>query len=97
MKLVQCFVCSVLGLVLLAGCRPSAQVTPANGQTAAHAGDNLVAIDVLLEPDQTMVSKANALNARLRGNYPDGYSLDATHAPHVTFCSVSSGQRTSMW
>ena len=31
-----------------------------------------------------MVAKANALNARLRGNYPAGYVLDATHAPHVT-------------
>jgi len=46
--------------------------------------DKLVAIDVLLEPDQRMVDKADALNARLRANYPDGYSLDATHAPHVT-------------
>lgn len=31
-----------------------------------------------------MVAKANAVNASLRGNYPGGYSLDATHAPHVT-------------
>ena len=46
--------------------------------------DKLIAIDVLLEPDQTMIGKANAVNARLRGNYPAGYSLDATHAPHVT-------------
>jgi hypothetical protein len=28
--------------------------------------------------------KANALNDRLRGDYPAGYSLDATHAPHVS-------------
>jgi hypothetical protein len=27
---------------------------------------------------------AVAVNARLRGNYPTGYELDATHAPHVT-------------
>ncbi len=46
--------------------------------------DKLIAIDVLLEPDQTMICKANALNDRLRGNYPARYSLDATHAPHVT-------------
>jgi hypothetical protein len=31
-----------------------------------------------------MITKANAVNARLRGNYPHGYELDATHAPHVT-------------
>lgn len=51
---------------------------------AATAGDKLIAIDVLLLPDQAMTDKANAINARLRGDYPAGYSLDATHSPHVT-------------
>jgi hypothetical protein len=46
--------------------------------------DQLLAIDILLEPDKTMVADANAVNAKLRGNLPSGYSLDATHAPHVT-------------
>src|SRR6202008_1568728 len=50
----------------------------------ASAGDQVIAIDVLLEPDQTMTAAAAALNARLRGNYPAGYELDAVHAPHVT-------------
>jgi len=57
-------------------------------RSIAHANgasnDTLIAIDILLQPDQTMLSKANAVNTRLRGNYPGGYSLDATHAPHVT-------------
>ncbi len=48
------------------------------------SADPLIAIDVLLEPDQTMIGKSRAVNARLRGNYPGGYELDATHAPHVT-------------
>jgi len=62
-----------------------AQTTPRTQAAEAQTtSDKLIAIDVLLEPDQTMVDKANAFNARLRGNYPDGYSLDATHAPHVT-------------
>ncbi|HUL73583.1 MAG TPA: haloacid dehalogenase-like hydrolase, partial [Vicinamibacterales bacterium] len=66
-------------LVVLSVARPPV------GHAASQAGqNNLIAIDVLLEPDQTMVAKANALNARLRNNYPNGYSLDATHAPHVT-------------
>jgi hypothetical protein len=51
---------------------------------AQPARDSLIAIDVLLEPDRKMMAKAGALNATLRGNYPSGYSLDATHAPHVT-------------
>ncbi len=60
---------------------------PAGAQekkAAQNTGNKLIAIDILLEPDQTMVNKANALNAQLRGNYPAGYHLDATHAPHVT-------------
>jgi len=56
----------------------------AQPQTTKSAGDKLIAIDVLLQPDQTMVARANAINAKLRSNYPEGYSLDATHAPHVT-------------
>ena len=67
--------------------------------------DKLIAIDILLEPDQTMIAKAHAVNARLRGNYPAGYELDATHAPHVTllqrfvrvkdFDAVTAGSRRS--
>jgi phosphoserine phosphatase len=53
-------------------------------ESAVQNHDNLIAIDVLLEPDQTMLDKANASNARLREDYSAGYALDATHAPHVT-------------
>jgi len=56
-------------------------------QASAQANkttEELIAIDILLEPNQAMIDKANTVNARLRGNYPAGYSLDATHAPHVT-------------
>jgi hypothetical protein len=44
----------------------------------------LIAIDVLLDPDATMLSKAEAANARLRENFPKGYALDALHAPHIS-------------
>ena len=47
--------------------------------TDAAATDNLIAIDVLLEPNQAMLDKTNASNARLRENYSAGYALDATH------------------
>jgi hypothetical protein len=59
-------------------------VHQANAQANSASNDTLIAIDILLQPDQTMISKADAVNTRLRGNYPGGYSLDATHAPHVT-------------
>jgi hypothetical protein len=53
---------------------------------ASDAGSTLrlTAIDVLLEPDATMVSEAEAANARLRENFPTGYALNALHAPHIT-------------
>ncbi len=44
----------------------------------------VTAIDILLLPDETMINHAEAANARLLKNYPRGFSLDATHHPHVT-------------
>jgi hypothetical protein len=44
----------------------------------------LIAINVLLDPDAATVEKAQATNARLRENYPDGFALAAYHAPHIT-------------
>jgi len=59
-------------------------IQPVSAQANNTTGDKLIAIDILLQPDETMITKANEVNARLRGNYPRGYELDATHAPHVT-------------
>ncbi len=44
----------------------------------------LIAINILLDPDAATVEKAQAVNARLRESYPDGFALDANHAPHIT-------------
>src|SRR5690242_1490245 len=44
----------------------------------------VTAIDVLLEPDETMLEHAQAVNARLLEVYPGGFSLDAAHRPHIT-------------
>ena len=44
----------------------------------------VTAIDILLDPDATMMKNAEAANARLRGNFPQGFALDETHQPHVT-------------
>ena len=49
-----------------------------------QAADPLMAIDILLEPDNTMTEQAHSENARLRENYPEGFSLDATHTPHIS-------------
>jgi hypothetical protein len=44
----------------------------------------ITAIDILLEPDATMLQKCAANNARLLGVFPKGFALDATHTPHIT-------------
>ena len=46
--------------------------------------DSVTALDILLEPDATMLKHAEAANARLLSVFPKGFSLDATHRPHVT-------------
>jgi len=44
----------------------------------------ITAIDILLEPDATMLEHAAANNSRLLAAYPKGFALDATHRPHIT-------------
>src|SRR5271166_5041093 len=52
---------------------------------ASHTQERRVtAIDILLEPDATMVQHAQADNARLLKAYPTGFALDPTHQPHLT-------------
>jgi len=54
-------------------------------QTDAAAGQNKVtAIDILLEPDATMIQHAQAANAQLLKNFPKGFELGGTHAPHIS-------------
>ncbi len=44
----------------------------------------VTAIDILLEPDATMLQRCEANNARLLKVYPKGFALDAAHRPHIT-------------
>jgi hypothetical protein len=53
-----------------------------NGPVAQD--DSVTAIDVVLEPDETMGVRALGVNARLLAVYPEGFALDADHQPHIT-------------
>ena len=53
-------------------------------QTSSSEQNPVTAIDVALEPDATMVQHAEAANARLLKVFPKGYSVNATHRPHIT-------------
>src|SRR5437867_3372043 len=44
----------------------------------------VTAIDILLEPDATMLQHAQAVNDRLLKVFPKGFALDASHRPHIT-------------
>jgi 2'-5' RNA ligase superfamily len=53
-------------------------------QGAAAQQNPVTAIDIALEPDATMVHHAQAANARLLKSFPKGFSLDASHHPHIS-------------
>lgn len=53
-------------------------------EKAAEAEDPVTAIDILLEPDATMIKQAEAANERLLKSYPKGFALDKTHQPHIS-------------
>jgi hypothetical protein len=42
------------------------------------------AIDIVFEPDATMVKKAEAANERLLKDFPKGFALGKTHQPHIS-------------
>jgi hypothetical protein len=48
------------------------------------APNAVTAIDILLEPDATMLKHAAANNARLLKEFPQGFALDDAHRPHIT-------------
>ncbi len=51
---------------------------------ASAAAQQTTAIDILLDPDATMMAHAQAANAELLKVFPQGFSLDAAHRPHIT-------------
>jgi len=53
-------------------------------KTVYPAQSKITAIDILLEPDATMLRHASADNERLLAVYPNGFALDAEHTPHIT-------------
>ena len=58
---------------------------PASAQTVDTGGPGSVtAIDIVLEPDATMVKHAEAANARLLKEFPKGFPLGKSHHPHIS-------------
>jgi len=78
--LARLFICvaMVCAMARLVGTAKAQQAPAADGQ------NQVTAIDILLEPDATMLQHAAANNARLLKDFPKGFTLDATHRPHIT-------------
>jgi hypothetical protein len=73
----------ILGGIM--SCAIATQSGIANAQQAPAPAENKVtAIDILLNPDATMIEHATAANADLVKNFPKGYTLGGAHAPHIS-------------
>ena len=78
---------SFMGLLVLGAMAVSLAMPfgSALAQQAAAAGQSdLTAIDILLDPDATMIQHAEAANAQLLKSFPKGFTLGGVHAPHIT-------------
>ena len=77
--LLSLFLCGAMACAIAMQARTKTHET-----SAVAAQDEVTAIDVLLEPDATMLQHSADNNARLLKVFPKGFSLDATHRPHIT-------------
>jgi hypothetical protein len=76
-------IAALAGLWIAAACL-AASGSSSRGAEASEALAEVVAIDVLLHPDATMLAAAAKANAELRGDYPAGFALDTLHTPHLS-------------
>jgi hypothetical protein len=58
--------------------------TPGKAGASRTEQHPITAVDIVLEPDATMIQHAQAANAGLLTNFPKGYALGDEHAPHVS-------------
>src|SRR3954469_2902302 len=89
---------SVARTILVALALVARDAKPEQFQPSNHpAGDRVVAIDVLLEPNSAMASKAESVNAKLRANYPKGFTLGKEHVPHITLVQAYVREKDLPW
>src|ERR1700761_4477079 len=58
--------------------------TPEKAGASSREPPPITAVDIVLEPDETMIEHAQAANAGLLKNFPKGYALGEEHAPHIS-------------
>jgi 2'-5' RNA ligase superfamily len=57
---------------------------PEVNATEGEEPNSVTAIDILLDPDATMIEHAKAANERLLKSFPKGFALGETHQPHIS-------------
>jgi 2'-5' RNA ligase len=73
-----------------ASCRPllicalATSISLAVAEPDAPVLDDVIAVNVLLVPDQQTIALAQRINRDLRQTYPAGFALDASHVPHIS-------------
>jgi hypothetical protein len=75
---------TVLAAMVLGLAAALSNVTGGAEARAAEPENAVTAIDILLEPDATMVKNATAANERLLKSFPKGFALDKSHQPHIS-------------
>ncbi len=76
---------TILRRVLFGAMAVAMAMHSGSARAQASSGQNdVTAIDILLDPDATMIQHARAANAQLLKNYPKGFTLGGVHAPHIT-------------
>lgn len=85
-------------LAFIATSAPAAAPLPSRNDGPAKPAA-LTAIDILLQPDATMLKHAAANNERLLKVYPKGFALDAAHTPHITLlqCFVRTADLNKLY
>lgn len=70
-----------------------------NDWKQVYPSPEITAIDILLEPDATMLQHSADNNARLLKVYPKGFALDEAHTPHITMlqCFVRTSDLDAMY
>jgi hypothetical protein len=71
-------------VIILLACCFATFANAADTKPDLAVQSSVTAIDILLEPDATMLQHAEANNDRLLKVFPKGFALDATHRPHIT-------------
>lgn len=77
----SCLGVASLVLLAIAACRTGDLNESAD---AVETTTDVIAINVLIEPDATLARVARQANQRLRASHPEGFALDATHTPHIS-------------